>query len=101
VADALEAYRRSGEQALSQQARVTAQREALRLADKRFAAGVVSFIEVLDAQRQLLAAETDLVNTQLARQLAYVQVYRALGGGWSQSTSAQPARGTLTGPRTA
>jgi outer membrane protein, multidrug efflux system len=94
VADALDAYRRSGEQALSQQARVTAQREALRLADKRFAAGVVSFIEVLDAQRQLLAAETDLVNTQLARQLAYVQVYRALGGGWSQGTSAQPARGT-------
>jgi multidrug efflux system outer membrane protein len=39
-------------------------------------------MEVLDAQRQLLAAETDFVNTRLARQLAYVQVYRALGGGW-------------------
>lgn len=94
VADALEAYRRSGEQVVSQQTRVAAQREALRLADKRFAAGVVSFIEVLDAQRQLLAAETDLVNAQLARQLAYVQVYRALGGGWAQDTAAQTARGT-------
>lgn len=88
VADALESYRRSGEQAVAQQARVTAQGEALRLADKRFAAGIVSFIEVLDAQRQLLAAETDLVNAQLARQLAYVQVYRALGGGWSEGTPA-------------
>lgn len=83
VADAIEAYRAGGAQMTAQLARVSAQREALRLADKRFAAGVVSFIEVLDAQRQLLAAETELVNAQLARQLAYVQVYRALGGGWA------------------
>jgi multidrug efflux system outer membrane protein len=39
---------------------------------------------VLDAQRQLLAADTDLVNARLQRQLAYVQVFRALGGGWSK-----------------
>lgn len=83
VADAVDAYDRAGEQLARQTERVTAQREALRLADKRFAAGVVSFIEVLDAQRQLLAAETDFVNTRLARQLALVQVYRALGGGWT------------------
>ena len=56
--------------------------EALRLADKRFTAGVVSFLEVLDAQRQLLAAETDLVGARQTRQVALVQVYRALGGGW-------------------
>ena len=95
VADALEAYRRSGEQASAQQVRVDAQREALRLADKRFGAGIVSFIEVLDAQRQLLAAETDLVNARLARQLAYVQVYRSLGGGWSSVAplGTPPARG--------
>lgn len=83
VSDALIAYERSGAALDRTAARVTAQREALRLADKRFGAGVVSFLEVLDAQRQLLAAETDLVNARLARQLAYVQVYRALGGGWS------------------
>jgi multidrug efflux system outer membrane protein len=84
VSDALTAYERSGEQFDRQAERVVAQREALRLADKRFAAGVVSFFEVLDAQRQLLAAETDVVNARLQRQIAYVQVYRALGGGWSQ-----------------
>jgi multidrug efflux system outer membrane protein len=82
VADAVETYRRSAEALALQQVRVVAQREALRLADKRFSAGVVSFIEVLDAQRQLLAAETDVVNARLAQQLAFVQVYRALGGGW-------------------
>jgi multidrug efflux system outer membrane protein len=84
VSDALASYERSGEQFDRQAERVVAQREALRLADKRFSAGVVSFFEVLDAQRQLLAAETDMVNARLQRQIAYVQVYRALGGGWSQ-----------------
>jgi len=69
--------------------RVTAQRESLRLADKRFTAGVVSFIEVLDAQRGLLAAETDFVSARLARQRALVQVYRALEGGWQPAASAQ------------
>lgn len=88
VADAVETYRRSAEALVLQQQRVVAQREALRLADKRFAAGVVSFIEVLDAQRQLLAAETDVVNARLSQQLALVQVYRALGGGWQPAPPA-------------
>ncbi|MDZ7651755.1 MAG: efflux transporter outer membrane subunit [Burkholderiaceae bacterium] len=87
VADAVETYRRAAEAFDKQRTRVTAQREALRLADKRFAAGVVSFIEVLDAQRQLLAAETDVVNARLAQQLGYVQLYRALGGGWPMSAA--------------
>lgn len=91
VADAVEAYRRAGEALEKQQVRINAQREALRLADMRFSAGVVSFIEVLDAQRQLLAAETDFVNSRLAQQFAYVQLYRALGGGWSATTPRSPS----------
>jgi multidrug efflux system outer membrane protein len=84
VADALKAYEESGVALERQAERVTAQRAALRLADRRFAAGVVSFIEVLDAQRQLLAAETDHVSAVLTRQQSVVQVYRALGGGWTE-----------------
>lgn len=95
VSDALVAYERSGEQLELEQVRVTAQRESLRLADKRFTAGVVSFIEVLDAQRGLLAAETDFVSARLARQRALVQVYRALGGGWLPAAGAQ-AQATLS-----
>lgn len=85
VADALEAHDEAGRQLEKQADRVDAQREALRLTDKRYAAGVVSFLEVLDAQRQLLAAETDFLNTRLARRVAYVQVYRSLGGGWTSN----------------
>ena len=97
VSDALNGYQRYGEELEQQQLRVTAAREALRLADKRFAAGVVSYLEVLDAQRQLLASETDFVNTRLARQTALIQVYRALGGGWQpDANSAKTPVATTT-----
>jgi multidrug efflux system outer membrane protein len=82
VSDALVSYERSGAEFEQQVKRATATRAALRLADRRFAAGVISYLEVLDAQRQLLSAETELVNSKLNRQLALVQAYRALGGGW-------------------
>jgi outer membrane protein, multidrug efflux system len=58
---------------------------ALRLLDlqmKRYKAGVVSYLEVLDAERQLFAAEIELSQSRLARIVGYVDLYRALGGGW-------------------
>ena len=55
----------------------------LDLQKKRYKAGVVSYIEVLDAQRQLFAAEIELAQTRLSRVVGYVDLYRALGGGWS------------------
>lgn len=85
VSDALTAHEAATTALEKQQTRVVASREALRLANRRFDAGITSYLEVLDAQRQLLAAETDLATTRLARQSAYVGVYRALGGGWNAS----------------
>ena len=65
--------------------RVEASREVLRMQRMRYRAGVVSYLEVLDAERQLFAAETDLVRARRDRLAAYVLLYRALGGGWSQA----------------
>jgi multidrug efflux system outer membrane protein len=53
------------------------------LQTRRYKAGVVSFLEVLDAERQLFAAEIELSQSQLERTLGYVDLYRALGGGWT------------------
>ena len=55
----------------------------LDLQKKRYKAGVVSYLEVLDAQRQLFAAEIELAQTRLSRVVGYVDLYRALGGGWT------------------
>jgi hypothetical protein len=56
----------------------------LRLQRMRYRAGVVSYLEVLDAERQLNSAEIDDARSQLDKLRAYVELYRALGGGWSE-----------------
>jgi outer membrane protein, multidrug efflux system len=59
---------------------------ASRLVDlqlKRYKAGVVSYLDVLDAERQLFSAEISLSQARLGRVSGYVGLYRALGGGWT------------------
>ncbi len=55
---------------------------ALGLARLRYEQGVADFLQVLTAQRILLAAEQDLADSTTAVSLNLVQLYRALGGGW-------------------
>ena len=82
VANGLAAYETSDELMSIQERRVVASREAMRLAELRFRSGTTNFLEVLDAQRQLLAAETQSAQALLERRLALVNIYLALGGGW-------------------
>jgi multidrug efflux system outer membrane protein len=60
-----------------------AARRNLYLQRMRFKAGVNSYFEMLDAQRQLFASELAQVRAQRDLLLAHVDLYRALGGGWS------------------
>lgn len=82
VSNALAVYRESGQLIEVQKRRVIAAKESLRLADKRYRAGVISFIEVLDAQRQLFDAKTAQVESEMKRKIALSSIYLALGGGW-------------------
>jgi multidrug efflux system outer membrane protein len=59
-----------------------AAKEASRLVKLRYEAGLVSFFEVIDAQRQQLQEQRALSQTKAARQQATVQLIQALGGGW-------------------
>ena len=83
VADTLITLQKTRERIAQQQVQVTAAREALRLSDLRYAGGVANYLEVLDAQRVLFASETDLARSRQIELIASVQLYRALGGGWS------------------
>ena len=70
-------------EAEAQRARaVELDREAVRLATVRYESGFSAYFEVLDAQEQLLAAETSLAQLRRDRLVAIVDLYRALGGGW-------------------
>ena len=74
-----------------QQARsVKAYAEAVEVSLKRYIAGKASYYEVLQNQQNLFPAETVLAQTELNRFLAVVQLYKALGGGWS-AAEAVPA----------
>jgi NodT family efflux transporter outer membrane factor (OMF) lipoprotein len=58
-------------------------RDAFRLSQLRYAAGAVDFISVIDAQRSQLSAEDGLVQAELDRYDAAIDLFEALGGGWS------------------
>jgi multidrug efflux system outer membrane protein len=82
VSDALVAYQRRREARETQQALVVAATDARRLADLRYRGGATSYLEVLDSETRLFVAELGLVQSQLSELTAFVDVYRALGGGW-------------------
>jgi len=71
------------EQIAESEVRKAAAAEYLRLTDLRYRGGVSSYLEVLDAQRQLFSAELDLADLKRVQLVGAVQLYRALGGGWS------------------
>jgi multidrug efflux system outer membrane protein len=89
VHDALVAHRSARESYLAQDDRRAQYAEALRLAELRYKAGYTSYIEVLDNQRNLLEAERARLLALRARQSAVVDLYKALGGGWSPEQFAQ------------
>jgi outer membrane protein TolC len=60
---------------------------AVDLAAEQYKAGLVDFLSVLDAQRELYANEDQLVQSQTTVTTDLVGLYRALGGGWSVSSS--------------
>lgn len=57
---------------------------ARRQAEDAYQGGVVSLIEVRDADRDLLAASDQLVQAHAGAARAAVASYRALGGGWTR-----------------
>jgi multidrug efflux system outer membrane protein len=68
--------------------RVTALKDSLRLAELRYKNGYSSYLEVLNAQRDLQQTEATLVETQRAHLSALVSLYKAVGGGWDKSSLA-------------
>ncbi|MBV8875039.1 MAG: TolC family protein, partial [Metakosakonia sp.] len=55
---------------------------AFTLASDSYRQGIASFIDVLDAQRQLAQAEQQRAQARVQSSLDLVALYKALGGGW-------------------
>jgi len=85
VSDALAARQKLAEQlAVARQAHA-AQTERLKLARMLFDAGSAAHLEVLDAERDLLAVAQQLVQVRKAALSSQIGLYAALGGGTKQA----------------
>jgi multidrug efflux system outer membrane protein len=81
--NALTAYGHEQERRERLQAAAQASQLATHLANELYTRGLADFLTVLDAQRQQLAIEDDLVQSDTAVVTNLVALYKALGGGWS------------------
>ncbi|QGZ56326.1 efflux transporter outer membrane subunit [Paraburkholderia acidiphila] len=90
VADAIAARQWLAEQVDALRATEKAQAERARLAQMRYDHGASPFLEVLDAQRDLLAAQQQLVETRRALLSSRVALYSALGGSGFTNDVATP-----------
>ncbi len=84
VSDALIGYQRNQEFYAKQLDLTQANRDAANLANVRYEGGVTSYLEVLYNEQQLFDAELLLAQARRNELLSVVQLYRALGGGWSE-----------------
>jgi multidrug efflux system outer membrane protein len=100
VADALAGRATLGEQLRAQAAQTNALAITYRLAELRYRAGASSYLDTLDAQRQLFIAQQSLVQTQALRLQNLVALYRVLGGGWRETSElAAGSTPVVTPPR--
>ena len=68
---------------------VRSARRSAELARKLYDAGRSSYLDLLDAQRNLAAAERSAVQLRGSRAMTTVALIRALGGGWDAPAQAQ------------
>ena len=82
VSDALVAHDRTREQRMAEEKLVAALSESVRLSNLRYQGGLDSYLQVLDAERNLFGVQLTLAQLRLLELQSVVQLYRALGGGW-------------------
>jgi outer membrane protein TolC len=83
VDKALIAVRQTAETVRLQTEVVNSSRRAFDISEQRLNEGTVDLVTVLQTQQTLFQAEDALAQARLARLLAVVSLYQALGGGWS------------------
>lgn len=82
VRDALDGQLAARAQLEAEQRRAAALRDALRIARLRFENGMASQIDLLDAERNLLAAEINIAEALRSQRATIADLFKALGGGW-------------------
>ncbi|HWF20195.1 MAG TPA: efflux transporter outer membrane subunit [Verrucomicrobiae bacterium] len=85
VEDSLSDIHYLADQAAAQERAVSHSKRASDLATERYTSGIVSYLEVVDASRDLLQSERSAAQLAGQRLIADVQLIKSLGGGWSET----------------
>jgi outer membrane protein, multidrug efflux system len=80
--DALVTHARTRESLQDANDAAEASRTAARIARTRYEGGMVDFLDVLDAERTQLEAESRLAQSRTDAATSLIALYKALGGGW-------------------
>ncbi len=89
VADALAATDTLRREEAARRALANTSSETLKLAKARYEGGIDSHLRYLDAQRTSFVNETAFIEVSTQRQIALVDLFRSLGGGWSSQVKAR------------
>jgi multidrug efflux system outer membrane protein len=77
---------------------VRALEKSVQISNDRYLYGLSSYFEILESQQRLYPAQYTQAQIRLNRLLAYVQLYKALGGGWNlKDPQEPPTTATATG----
>jgi multidrug efflux system outer membrane protein len=90
VQDALVAIQATDQRLESVQRQVDAYRETVDLSQVRYDVGRTAYFDVLDAQRQLFSSQLDLADAIRDRFTATANLFKALGGGWTENSDSLP-----------
>lgn len=91
VADGLVGYQKSLQSLAARNRAVTALQTTVRLAFLKFEEGQESYTTVLTAENDLYAAQIQAIETRFSAFASLVDVYKALGGGWTLNDGPNPA----------
>lgn len=91
VENALITITTQGEELAAREAQMNAAVNARELSQKRYDGGVTSYLEVLESDRSAFDAEIEYSQVRQLYLNSYIQLYKALGGGWISADEEQAA----------
>jgi multidrug efflux system outer membrane protein len=94
VSSSLVALEKLAGSEVEQSRSVKALEKSVQISNDRYLYGLASYYEILDSLQRLYPAQYAEAQIRLNRLLAYVQLYRALGGGWNLANPQQPPSAT-------
>jgi outer membrane protein, multidrug efflux system len=101
VSSAIVAHQKLAQAEREQARAVAAYRQAVTLSNQRYVSGFAGYLDVLQAEQNLFPAENALAQIRFNRLANFVQLYKALGGGWNLSDPAWARSGAASAAKAA